>query len=113
MKTISEYTTYCSEEQTRKALELGAPIETTKRLEPLVNRKYITDLDNYSAIIVPTAEQMMGWMRSKGIQFHFDDETNYWRVSNELEPISISYGNSPKKELSAIDAVLEYMGKQK
>lgn len=97
---MNRFTIRCTEEQTKKALQLGAPIKWTlvegNQLQP-----------NY-----PTAEEMLGWMRGKGIKFHFDDETNYWRVSNELEPISISYGNSPKKELSAIDAVLEYMGKQ-
>ena len=52
MKTFSDYTIYCTESQTRKALELGASIE---------NVHY----DNDGGFIYadnPTTEQMIGWL---------------------------------------------------
>ena len=48
---MDRYTIYCTEEQTKKALELGAPIES----------EYI-ELICKSFLIYPTAEQMIGFI---------------------------------------------------
>lgn len=60
---------------------------------------------------IPTAEQMCGWLRSKNIQFHFDDETNYWSIGDETDDSTPLrwYGYSDNKELVAIDAALKYL----
>lgn len=44
MKTISDYSIYCTQEQTLKAIELGAQIE---------------------GIFIPTAEQMISWLEEQ------------------------------------------------
>ncbi|MBQ0088528.1 MAG: hypothetical protein KBT27_04255 [Prevotellaceae bacterium] len=145
---MDEFTIYCTEEQTKKALELGAPIETLDTEVEIENRNigytvgyegflcqpakletYLYDDDGnrneWCAILegteetgrivvyTPTTEQMIGFLRSKGIKFHFDDETNYWRVDTSVWPISISHGVSEKKEHAAIDAALEYLSTKK
>lgn len=86
MKTISDYTILCTQEQTLKAIELGAPIE---------------------GIFIPTAEQMIGFLRSKGIKFNFNDAVKYWSCS--FGYVGIDCGWSENKELDAIDAALDYL----
>ena len=48
---MNKYTIYCTSEQTKRAYELGAPIEKTS-LEYWKNK-------------IPTIEQMCGWLREK------------------------------------------------
>lgn len=97
METISDYTIYCTPEQTKKALELGALI------------KYYYDSRNL--LLTPTAEQMIGYLRMRGFKFSFDDIYNYWAVSYDLK--IINKGNSNNKELDAINAALEYLSNNK
>lgn len=47
---MEQYTIYCSDEQTKKALELGAPLE------------YHCPNERESVYHRPTAEQMLGWL---------------------------------------------------
>lgn len=109
---MDEFTIQCTEEQTRRALELGAPIEYAC-IKDIVLGRYIEGISvsNNEAYKIPTSEQMIGWLRSKNILFHFDDETNYWSIgdaNNDLTPLRW-YGYSDNKELDAIDAALEYL----
>lgn len=53
---MEEFTIYCTKEQTRKALELGASIE---EIDYNCQQGYI-----YEKV---TAEQMMGWLEAKGL----------------------------------------------
>lgn len=66
----------CTPQQTQKALQLGAPIikvdTRDKRLIYGSNMCYPRTEADYPYAI-PTAEQMIGFLRSKGIKFHFDD----------------------------------------
>lgn len=101
---MNRYEIRCTEEQTRKALEHGAPIEISADYSTLINGVPYE---------IPTAEQMIGFLRSKGIKFHFDDDTNYWHVSIDSEPLSIGYGTDKNKELAAIDAALDYLSQRK
>ena len=48
---MNKYTIYCTSEQTKRANELGAPLEKAS-LEPWKNK-------------IPTIEQMCGWLRDK------------------------------------------------
>lgn len=116
---MDEFTVYCTPEQIRKALELGVPIrleseyyhptEHDLKLDTPIPCKLFTTGYHYAKC--PTAEQMIGWLRSKDIQFHFDDETNYWAIrdaTDDLTPLRW-YGYSSNKELDAIAAALEYL----
>ena len=51
---MNKYTIYCTSEQTKRAYELGAPIEkpSNSLFESLENK-------------IPTTEQMCGWLREK------------------------------------------------
>lgn len=66
---MNDYTIYCTEVQTKKALELGAPIEQTPMLDILRNEigKRCFLSDNYSLYYFPTTEQMIGWLEGNGI----------------------------------------------
>lgn len=87
---MNEYTIYCTQEQTLKAIELGASIE---------------------GIFIPTAEQMLGWLRSQGMKFYFNDITTLWQIVAD-EKI-IAQGCSELKELASIDAALDHLIKNK
>ena len=115
---MNRYTLYCTEGQTKKALELGAPIKVTKRLAPLVNRKYITDLNNYTATIIPTAEQMILWLDEQKINVHINMCMNgecSWYIVVPDYYVSSVYTCISRKEaiLVAIDAALDYLSKKK
>lgn len=81
---MERYKIYCTKAQTKKALELGAPIKVTERISDLINIEYFLNEDKKTAVIVPTTEQMIGFLRDKGIRFHFDDETDYWCIGNAM-----------------------------
>lgn len=101
---------YCTEEQTRKALELGAPIKSKLKEKGCDMQTHIVGL----SYIIPTAEQMISWLEEQGFYFYIMNDYN-WQEE-------VQYGNnwyhskenlSSRKEatLSAIDAALEYLNK--
>lgn len=123
---MNNYTIYCTEEQTKKALKLGAPIikATYQNKEPhvgvlvkLINKETIYDY------ICPTAEEMIGWLESqKEIDYIEIAKGNYvgYGITWEYTVQTTDYDNSDfrnnfktRKEAtwSAIDAALEYLEK--
>lgn len=98
---MNEYTIRCTKEQIKIALELGVTIELSNCADNVFK-----SWDGFTYLI-PTAEQMLGFLRSKGIKFHFDDDTSYWRINNNSK--LIGYGWCEQKELAAIDAALDYL----
>ena len=103
---MDEYTIFCTAEQTRKAFGLGASIEFIKIGEgkPL---HYICSRENKGYYKIPTAEQMIGFLRSKGMKFYFNDLTTFWQVVYDIN--ITGQGCSDNKELKAIDVALEYL----
>lgn len=127
MGKFNEYTIYCTEEQTRKALELGAPIEF--EIEFPINfetleRSPYPDIkmgeDGEPILINPTAEQMIGWLEEQGIivtieHFHRDYGYSISVIKNGLDT-SIAFqacinSNMTRKEatLAAIDSAMGYL----
>lgn len=117
METISDYTIYCTPEQTRKALELGAPLLTVcpNYHGSIVNGTMMMDND---LIYIPTAEQMRGWLEEKGIFIeikYYSHDRDYGssirRISNGNNIRGCLGFVKTRKEatLSAIDAALEYL----
>lgn len=107
---MEKYSIYCTSEQTKKALELGAPI------------RYKDTLDNRERgkFEIPTAEQMIGWLEDniRGVitiskNWHQGCMKFDWVIFDDFETIiegSIVYYNSRKEAtLAAIDASLEYL----
>lgn len=136
MKTMYDYTLLCTPEQTKKALELGAPIrnfitkEESKRLVDKAkseNRidEYENELLKYHQTIIddmvyciPTAEQMMGFFRSKNIHIviHKDVVDDWSAYGHEIAPIEftvfdrlVGFNSFEEATIAAIDAALNYL----
>lgn len=124
---MNTYTIYCTPEQTKKALELGAPIiENRSESQTLPVCK--VGLTYY---IVPTVEQMIGWLRKKHyvhIRIDCEGSENYVtqlqfiNSSKDLDVVNKSYKgiighpgfpSSEEAALSGIDAALEYLTNNK
>ena len=118
---MNRYTIYCTPEQTKKALELGAPIINY----PLISSPYgIPKFEEKGiAYIIPTAEQMIGWIEEQGFQFNIHTNMfNEWEVlaftentDNTISEVADSDWKETKIEaiLAAIDAALEYLTNKK
>lgn len=115
---MKEYTIYCTEEQTRKAFELGAPINLYRqKITPLSVEVHD---DKYALPI--TAEQMIGWLRKeKGlfVEPYLNGECSYSfspivSTKEDGEIIRCEAEDSPEEAtLAAIDAALDYLIKNK
>lgn len=133
MKTISDYTIYCTPEQTRKAIELGAPIRnfiTEEESIKLVNTaksenridEYEKELNKFHQTIIrdkvyciPTTEQMIGWIEdmSTDIQVEIYMCSNrqwVWKLDAKCRNI-IYYSSRKEATIAAIYAALEYLTK--
>lgn len=108
------YSIFCTEEQTKKAIALGAPIEEANSInEP----KHWVAIDN-TTYKVPSAEQMIGWLeqnpRISDIDIYRSGST-YWSfyVTKFCGIIESKKEYLSRKEatLAAIDAALEYLVK--
>lgn len=116
---MNRYTIYCTEEQTRKALELGAPIENLENIKG----RYESTLDSFLidniVYIKPTAEQMIGWLEGQrlGIDICRDNNGYEWSVWVRKD-FPFFVGNDcfldtrTEATLAAIDAALEYLTKK-
>ena len=116
MKTINNYSIYCTSEQTKKALELGAPIEI-KTIEEAPKdwqgKACFTGMATCAKF--PTAEQMLGWLEEQeSIKSIVIDKTNKWQyVIWGSDGYSIwcdtGFNSRLKATLAAIDATLEHL----
>lgn len=111
---MKEFTIPCSEEQTRRALTLGAPIESQEFTGGELETDWFAEGDK--CYHIPTSEQMMEWLRTKGVRFYIAEfETSfYWNVTldrgrdnkeHEWGARAIEYREAAKQ---AIDAALEF-----
>lgn len=118
-----EYTIYCSEEQKKKALKLGAPIET---YEPIVIQSRAGGSFTTPTIEHVTAEQMIGWLEDHDEIFEiqvdrasYESRTNNWSfviyVKQDCDVINAPKVYFDRKEatLAAIDAALDYLKEHK
>ena len=119
MKTISDYSIYCTPEQTKKALGLGAPIYVyDKRNSDAIRELDVTlkdkvELPNGLYAEIPIAEQMIGWLEEQ-------EKIDFFCIANfgfDLQTTNdgiIAERNFPSRKeatLAAIDAALEYLVK--
>ena len=112
---MEQYTIYCTKGQTNKALELGAPIEVDFQFN------YKTVIINKKAYIVPTAEQMIGWLEEQGIGITITkvmsgDLFQYMAHVTDIQfrylgMYGTFYNSRQEATLAAIDAALEYLSK--
>ncbi len=133
---MNRYTIYCTEEQTKKAIDLGAPIKSI----PIGGREwmrpaYLTKRLNEGgwaecpAYYVPTAEQMIGWLeeqesiREVNVYRSANYEDWYYSILGSNKQYIIIDGHliasvgkyDIRKEatLAAIDSALDYLIKNK
>lgn len=122
---MNRYTIYCTEEQTKKALELGAPIKIN--YHPPFNGENFMWLsppadaiawNNSTNCLIPTAEEMIGWLEEQKIFVDIApcfDISCSWRIEsksyNKYEYTSDIKVCKTRKEatLAAIDAALDYL----
>lgn len=122
MKTISDYTIYCTEAQTHKALNLGVPIE--KLSNHPIDKKIC---DKYHFLVIdgvcynnPTTEQMIRWLEEQksitievSCQYGINKYCYYIfdNYGNDIENIESKIRFSSRKEaiLAAIDTALKYL----
>lgn len=113
---MEKYTIYCTKGQTKKALELGASIEHSSICyEGYDIIGYSKDYVSQVYGIIPTAEQMLGWLRSQGFRFRIKDleESTHWEVTMDGW-IADGELSTPKEAiLAAIDAALDYLIRNK
>lgn len=99
MKTINDYTIHCTKEQTKLAMELGAPIELKSEVYYPNGAAYPTN---------PTAEQMIGWLETQG--FDFEVCSSYSAVDYKSKGCLGIYGGERKETvLIVIDKALDYL----
>lgn len=134
MTTMNRYTIYCTEAQTKKALELDAPlteIPFRTEMKPDTCNKYGFIHLNNTYFVIPTTEQMIGWLRKEhNIHPRIDCEGSenyvvklqFINSSKDLDVVNKSYKGiighpgfpSPEEAtIAAIDAALEYLTNNK
>lgn len=114
---MEEYKIYCTEEQVKKALELGAPIKHERKNK---QSSLIIPDGKGDFYVVPTGEEMIGWLEEQDeiltivialFEFYwqgFVETTNY---KNAI--FKDGYGSRKEATLAAIDAALDYLSNNK
>lgn len=120
---MDKYTIPCTEEQTKKALKLGAPINLDYHKDDFENSIKIRNLCYAEA---PTAEQMIGWLEEIGVLvdinpingLHFnwilrtkelDEGSNQLMWESQYTTFEHEYNSRKEATLAAIDAALKYL----
>jgi len=104
---MEQYAIYCSEEQTKRAYELGAPIEEVCTCES-PHEYYVRE---GLFIVAPTAEQMCRWSREKGI-FILESQPNIYDIVVEENEIYVFTKIDEAQDIpAAIDTALDYLEK--
>lgn len=123
---MEKYTIYCTEEQTRKAFELGAPIKKDASKLDLLYCVKLEERDSITGynywLIPPTAEQMIGWLEDVMpiseefsieqiiVERYFDGSWNYFIGTRESEEC---YSSRKEATLAAIDDAIDYLTRKK
>lgn len=113
---MDRYTIYCTEEQTRKALALGAPIDYSSDNFDSDCTDNIGRLSNGLYAIIPTAEQMIGWLEEQeeisdlhifkpAIRWTFELYTSNGGGKNN-HPL---FNTRKEATLASIDVALDYL----
>lgn len=134
---MERYTIYCTEEQTKKAFALGAPIDesidyhtdghlitTGYMLNGEVNDKNLDGFGWANILRIPTAEQMIGWLEEQGVVvilvsiIDIDTLCYRWVIhscqydDDFMDRSDMTYSRKDAT-LAAIDAALDYLIKNK
>lgn len=114
---MEQYTIYCTESQTRKAIELGAPIMKVHNGFTNFPHYKIGNNNQYVIFILPTAEQMICWLEEQGCHFYIYFNTT-WNFDVDFGKYRhwttrIDFPSRKEATLAAIDEALEYLTNNK
>lgn len=113
---MEEFTIHCTEEQTKKAMELGAPIEEDYRhwQDIMFEEKCVR---TERQLVPPTAEQMIGWLEDKGITVKIVKCDIRWFARpcscKNTDFNKDGYCSRKEATLAAIDSALDYLIQKK
>lgn len=111
---MNRYQIFCTPEQTKKALELGAPIKAATFTRPGDGKK-VVEIGEYNLYSIPTAEQMIGWIEEQGsitdIGIYLVFQWGYYIYNGKycIKNNNGKYLTRKEATLAAIDAALEYL----
>lgn len=131
---MNRYTIYCTPEQTKKALELGAPIETfgnkmicremvevakslgeTEDVEQFLNKHHTTIIGD-SSYRFPTTEQMINWLEEQDVSIEitrFDGELRGFEYHLfGIKSCKALFSSRREATLAAINEALEHLTKK-
>lgn len=115
MGIITQYTIYCTKDQTKKALELGAGISWCEK-ERKTNDPTMYEKGKGYKYFIPTAEQMIGWLETQGkfkvIAINNSKNLDWsFHITTKNKEVfaSIGYKSRKKATLTAIDEALKYL----
>lgn len=115
---MNRFTIYCTEEQTKRAYKLGAPLEIGFGKGTICCQKL--DTEGYTQRKIPTTEQMIGWLEEQIDEIEVihicDDYGNGWCYTifdKGWCNVGFNRNFNSRKEaiLAAIDAALDYLEK--
>ena len=120
---MNNYTIYCTEQQAKRAIELGAPlikIDTSDKMLIYGDNKCFPIIADYPYAI-PTTDQMINWLEEQGfwyINISYYVTGDYWcyhGVTNgghdSIGYNMTSYNSRKEATIAAIDAALDYLEK--
>ena len=114
MKSMLNYSIYCTSEQTKRAYKLGAPIDIWSEYNAV---RFVKITNEYFEL--PTTEQMKGWLREKNIFInvcHNCDGYGTWLKkivpSEQIGELIGYFDEETKAVLASIDAALDYLENQ-
>lgn len=117
---MNRYICYCTEEQTKMALELGAPLREVfyDVQSPEIAKQYNLLIIDFKLYCIPTAEQMIGWLEeqeeiSVDILYVFGWTFNIWYFTLLHVHSGNVYDTRKEATLAAIDDALKYLTNQK
>lgn len=111
---MNSYKIPCTEEQTKKALNLGVPI---KKISHYYNGEEF--YSNDKTYLIPTAEEMIGWLEEQDVYINvcWEDCIYYVQIrSVDKGYIGIGdtiYTSRKEATIAAIDVALEYLTNNK
>lgn len=114
---MNRYTIYCTTEQVRIALELGAPIlADTQEIKFAGINGLPFDVDR---VVIPTTDQMIGWLEEQetitAINIDYYITGNAWACWIKFKEGTLNkqdFSSRREATLAAIDAALDYLEKQ-